>query len=265
MYKSSFISVIIPALNEEQAIGKVIRSLRTLKDNDQSRIIDQIIVCDNGSTDRTSTVALEQGAEVIYQASPGYGIACLTAMKKLSAKSDVVLFIDGDDSCYAQQGLALLEDIHQGFDLAIGSRVLGHIEANALTPVQRFGNDLSSLLIRWLWKTQVTDLGPFRAIRRSSLEAIDMQDQTFGWTIEMQIKCIQHGFSSSEQAVDSKQRIGISKISGTIKGSIGAGIGILTMIAKLWLRQLTNNSPSPSTSTSMRLKKNADSKSKRCV
>jgi len=237
MYKSHFTSVIIPALNEEQAIGKVIRSLQALQNDDKSRIIDQIIVCDNGSTDRTSSIAKEEGAEVVYQSSPGYGIACLTAMKKLASKSDIVLFIDGDDCCYPQQGLALLEDIHQGFDLAIGSRVLGHIETNALTSVQRFGNALASLLIFLLWKKKVTDLGPFRAIRRSSLQAIDMQDQTFGWTIEMQIKCIQHGFTSSEKAVDSKQRIGISKISGTIKGSIGAGIGILSMIAKLWLRQ----------------------------
>jgi Glycosyl transferase family 2 len=238
MYKSQFVSTIIPALNEEQAIGKVIQSLQALKNEDGSDVIDQIIVCDNGSTDNTSAVASDFGAEVVYQARPGYGIACLTAMEKLAAVSDIVLFIDGDDCCYAQQGLALLEDIHLGFDLAIGSRVLGHIEANALTPVQRFGNALASLLIYLLWKKKVSDLGPFRAIRRSSLHAINMQDQTFGWTIEMQIKCIQHGYSTSEKAVDSKQRIGISKISGTIKGSIGAGIGILSMIAKLWIKQI---------------------------
>jgi glycosyltransferase involved in cell wall biosynthesis len=237
MYKSHFVSAIIPALNEEQAIGKVICSLQALKNDDQNCIVDQIIVCDNGSTDSTSAVAQKLGAEIVYQSTPGYGIACLTAMTKLPAKSDIVLFIDGDDSCYAPQGLALLEDIHQGFDLSIGSRVLGHIEANALTPVQRFGNALSSFLIRRLWKEHVTDLGPFRAIRKSVLTKINMQDQTFGWTIEMQIKCIQYGFSTSEQAVDSKQRIGVSKISGTIKGSIGAGFGILSMIAKLWLRQ----------------------------
>ncbi len=238
MYKSLFVSTIIPALNEEQAIGKVIQSLQALKNEDGSDVIDQIIVCDNGSTDNTSVIASDFGAEVVYQARPGYGIACLTAMEKLAAVSDIVLFIDGDDCCYAQQGLALLEDIHLGFDLAIGSRVFGHIEANALTPVQRFGNAFASLLIYILWQKKVTDLGPFRAIRRSSLQAINMQDQTFGWTIEMQIKCIQYGFTSSEKAVDSKQRIGVSKISGTIKGSIGAGIGILSMIAKLWIKQI---------------------------
>lgn len=240
MYKSLFVSTIIPALNEEQAIGKVIQSLQALKNEDGSDVIDQIIVCDNGSTDNTSVIASDFGAEVVYQARPGYGIACLTAMEKLAVVSDIVLFIDGDDCCYAQQGLSLLEDIHQGFDLAIGSRVLGNIEANALTPVQRFGNALSSFLIRCLWKEQVTDLGPFRAIRKSALNKIHMQDQTFGWTIEMQIKCIQHGFSTSEQAIDSKQRIGTSKISGTIKGSMGAGIGILSMIAKLWIKQIKN-------------------------
>lgn len=238
MYKSQFVSVIIPALNEEDAIGKVIQSLQELKNNDESRVIDQIIVCDNGSTDQTAQHAQGVGAEVVFQEQPGYGIACLTAMEKLSSSTNIVLFVDGDDSCYPQQGLALLEDIHQGSDLAIGSRVLGNIEANALTPVQRFGNALASYLIRLLWKAQVTDLGPFRAISRSCLDAIAMKDETFGWTIEMQIKCIQHGFITSERAVDSKQRIGISKISGTVKGSIGAGIGILGMIAKLRYKEL---------------------------
>lgn len=237
MYKAHYVSVIIPALDEEDAIGKVVSSLAALTNADGSAICDQIIVCDNGSQDRTSERASAAGAEVVKQTIPGYGIACLTAMEQLTPQCDIVLFVDGDDSCYTEQSLPLLDAISSGADLAIGSRVLGHIEKHALTPVQRFGNALASFLIRCIWKQQVTDLGPFRAIRKSSLDRIQMADPTFGWTIEMQIKSIQAGLAVTEHPVDSKQRIGVSKISGTVKGSINAGIGILGMIAKLWWRQ----------------------------
>lgn len=237
MYNSQYVSVIIPALDEEEAIAKVVSSLTALANADGSAICDQIIVCDNGSQDLTSERARAAGAQVVQQSIPGYGIACLTAMEQLAPQCDIVLFVDGDDSCYAEQCLPLLAATSNGSDLAIGSRVLGHIEKHALTPVQRFGNALASFLIRCIWKHQVTDLGPFRAIRKRSLEQIKMADTTFGWTIEMQIKCIQAGLITSEHPVDSKQRIGVSKISGTVKGSINAGIGILGMIAKLWWRQ----------------------------
>lgn len=261
MYRDLRVVVIIPALNEEQAIGKVVSDLvqlgrpspekepaadinESIKNNDQrtkkletcSPWIDQIIVCDNGSTDNTATVAESAGAIVVRQDQPGYGIACLTAMAALPS-CDVVLFVDGDDSCFISQAESLLEGIYQGADLTIGSRVLGKMESGALTPPQKFGNQLSVLLIALLWKVKITDLGPFRAIRKKSLDKINMQDESFGWTVEMQIKAIQYGLDMREYPVDSKVRIGQSKISGTLKGVIGAGKGILGTIAKMRLQQ----------------------------
>lgn len=235
MYKGQSVVAIIPALNEELAIKKVVSQLLALRANEQ-QVIDEVIVCDNGSTDSTAQVAAEAGAVVVRQDIPGYGIACLTAMERLP-NCDIVLFVDGDDSCFAQQALPMLEGIVNGDDLAIGSRNLGHIEKGALTSTQMFGNWLSSHLITLFWGQKITDLGPFRAMRRDSLMAIDMQDKTFGWTVEMQVKAIICGMQVSEYSVDSKVRIGESKISGTLSGSVKAGIGILSMIAKLYLKK----------------------------
>lgn len=235
MYKGQSVVAIIPALNEELAIKKVVSQLLALRSNEQ-QVIDEVIVCDNGSTDSTAQVAAEAGAVVVRQDIPGYGIACLTAMERLP-KCDIVLFVDGDDSCFAEQALPMLEGIVNGDDLAIGSRNLGHIEKGALTSTQMFGNWLSSHLITLFWGQKITDLGPFRAMRRDSLMAISMQDKTFGWTVEMQVKAIICGMQVSEYSVDSKVRIGESKISGTLSGSVKAGIGILSMIAKLYLKK----------------------------
>lgn len=235
MYKGQSVVAIIPALNEELAIKKVVSQLLALRANEQ-QVIDEVIVCDNGSTDSTAQVAAEAGAVVVRQDTPGYGIACLTAMERLP-NCDIVLFVDGDDSCFAEQALPMLEGIVNGDDLAIGSRNLGHIEKGALTSTQMFGNWLSSHLITLFWGQKITDLGPFRAMRRDSLMAIDMQDKTFGWTVEMQVKAIICGMQVSEYSVDSKVRIGESKISGTLSGSVKAGIGILSMIAKLYLKK----------------------------
>lgn len=235
MYKGQSVVAIIPALNEELAIKKVVSQLLALQANEQ-QVIDEVIVCDNGSTDGTAQVAAEAGAVVVRQDIPGYGIACLTAMERLP-NCDIVLFVDGDDSCFAQQALPMLEGIVNGDDLAIGSRTLGRIEKGALTQTQMFGNWLSSHLITLFWGQKITDLGPFRAMRRDSLMAIDMQDKTFGWTVEMQVKAIICGMQVSEYSVDSKVRIGESKISGTLSGSVKAGIGILSMIAKLYLKK----------------------------
>lgn len=237
MFHDLHVTVVIPALNEEQAIGKVVSELRSLR-ADEKPVIDDIIVCDNGSTDDTAKVACSHGAKVVVQPQPGYGIACQTALQAIQS-TDVVLFVDGDDSCFIAQAVDLLNGIKSGDDLAIGSRVLGRIQKGALTPAQRFGNWLAARLIRFFWHLQVTDLGPFRAIRFESLQRIRMQDQTFGWTVEMQIKAAQYGLTTHEYAVDSKVRIGTSKISGTIKGTILAGIGILSMIAKLRIHQKT--------------------------
>ncbi len=236
MLKGQKISAIIPALNEEQAIGKVVSHLVNLKDLNNQPIIDDVIVCDNGSGDKTAMVAKQYGARVVSQTQPGYGIACLTAISALNP-CDIVLFVDGDDSCFVEQSKLLLNGIIDGDDLAIGSRVLGKIEKGALTPVQQFGNWLASQLINLFWQYKTTDLGPFRAIRYNILKQLSMQDTAFGWTVEMQIKAIQLGLNIGEYPVDSKIRIGHSKISGTISGSIKAGIGILSTIAILRIKQ----------------------------
>lgn len=236
MYQGQLVSVVIPALNEEQAIVHVLSDLWKLKDAQGECIIDEIVVCDNGSTDQTAQLAFKAGAKIVFQKQAGYGIACQTAIAGLST-CDIVLFVDADDSCFIPQAIPLLNAIVEGADLAIGSRTLGHIDSGALTTVQRFGNWLSSLLIRMIWQHPISDLGPFRAIKHSALEQLNMQDDKFGWTVEMQVKAIQHKFITVEHPVDSKVRIGISKISGTLKGAIGAGIGILAMIARLRFQQ----------------------------
>lgn len=241
MYKDNIVSVVIPALNEEEAIAIVINNLNTLTFN-ENKVIDHIVVCDNGSVDKTARIAKELGAIVVTQNTPGYGIACLTAISVLP-NCDIVLFVDGDDSCFAEQALPLLSAIVEGYDLAIGSRTLGNVELGALTKPQIFGNWLSSYLITLFWRQKITDLGPFRAIQFSSLQRLNMEDKTFGWTVEMQVKAIIHGMKLTEKPVDSKIRIGESKISGTISGSIKAGIGILSMIAKLYIFQSKLRNP----------------------
>ncbi|MGE4073379.1 MAG: glycosyltransferase family 2 protein [Lysobacterales bacterium] len=232
MYQSLRVAAVIPALNEEKAITKVVTQLRELRDLASVPVIDAIIVCDNGSSDGTAERALAAGATVVRQAQSGYGIACLTALAHLP-DCDVVLFVDGDDSCFVAQALLLLQGVAQGDDIAIGSRSLGRREKGALTIPQQFGNWLAAQLIRWFWGYRLTDLGPFRAIRREALEQLNMQDQAFGWTVEMQVKAIIHGMQMGEYPVDSKVRIGKSKISGTVRGTVNAGIGILSMIARL--------------------------------
>ena len=239
MYKELKVVAIIPALDEEKAIGKVVSSLNKLSidfEGEQQRVIDQIIVCDNGSTDATAEVAQKAGAKVVKEPRMGYGQACLTAISALP-ECDIVLFVDGDNSCQTADAIPMLEGIHQGLDVAIGSRVMGTMQRGALTVPQRFGNWLAAKLIHWLWEYKITDLGPFRAIRSHALQRIGMQDKAFGWTVEMQIKAIQYGYAMQEFPADSHVRIGQSKISGTVKGTIGAGKGILGTIFKLRWQQ----------------------------
>jgi len=233
MYKNKRVSVVIPALNEALSITYVIEDLLALRNEARNQLIDEIVICDNGSTDNTNKIARALGTTVVSEQTPGYGRACLKAIDKMSA-SDIVLFIDADHAFYAHQAIPLIESIHQGADLAIGSRTLGTMKRGALSQTQIFGNKLASNLIKLIWQHAVSDLGPFRAISNRALKKLDMQDKTFGWTIEMQIKAIQTSMTIVELPVDTRCRIGKSKISGTIKGSIGAGIGILSMIAKLW-------------------------------
>ena len=232
MYKGLRVVVVIPALNEELAIGHVINDLWRLGSGEQISIVDHIVVCDNGSTDKTSMIAEFCGAHVVPQPVAGYGIACLTAIDALP-ESDIILFVDGDRSCDISQGIWLLEGIFNGDDVAIGSRTLGSMEPGSLTIPQQFGNWFAAYLIKILWNYKVTDLGPFRAVRTRALRQMHMKDESFGWTVEMQVKAIILDLQMNEYPVDSVVRLGKSKISGTVKGSVNAGIGILSMIAKL--------------------------------
>ncbi len=262
MYQKKRIICIIPARDEVKAIRLVINDLQVLRDGNGNAIIDDIVVCDNGSTDNTAAIARQAGARVVIQPQPGYGAACLGALEE-ARSADILLFIDGDNAFLATQAIPLIHATANGADLAIGSRTLGHMEQGALTLSQRFGNQLASVLIQWLWGEKVTDLGPFRAISQDALKRLDMEDKRFGWTIEMQIKAIQQGMSIKEHPVDTLCRLGHSKISGTVKGTIGAGIGILSMIVKLRWRQFrqqdshygySQQSNTPGTPLSIRVK-----------
>ena len=237
MYKQHFITAVIPALDEERAIATVVKGLGALRDSCEQPIIDRIIVCDNGSRDHTAKLALDAGADVVTESRRGYGFACLAALAAIDT-TDIVLFIDADNAFFPQQARALLAAIDRGADMVIGSRVLGHSDAKALTPAQRFGNRLATFLIRHLWGYCYTDLGPFRGIRWSALQQLAMADTHYGWTVEMQVKAIEQGLVISEVPVDTRVRIGQSKISGTISGTVKAGLGILTMIARLYWQSL---------------------------
>lgn len=243
-YQNKQVACIIPARDENKSIGLVIKGLQQLKNDGGQSLIDNIIVCDNGSIDETAAIAQSHGVQVISQPQPGYGIACLTALTK-TENADIILFIDGDHAFRADQAILLIESIDKGADLAIGSRTLGHTERGALTPPQRFGNWLACHLIKRFWNRTVSDLGPFRAVSQNALQQLAMEDESFGWTIEMQIKAIQQGMMIVEHPVDAYCRLGHSKISGTVKGTLGAGFGILSMIAKLRWQQYKTPSNRP--------------------
>ncbi|MYF28847.1 MAG: glycosyltransferase [Gammaproteobacteria bacterium] len=236
MYRGLAVGVAIPALDEEASIGFVVGDLKRLRNDDGSAVIDDIVVCDNGSRDATGARAAEAGARVVREARKGYGSACLAAIAELK-HTDVVLFTDADHAFHASEASRLLDGVADGADLVIGSRAMGCLDSGAMSATQVFGNRLATMLIRWLWGHRVTDLGPYRAIRAQALAGLGMRDGTFGWTVEMQVKAIQHGLRVVEVPVDTRARIGKSKISGTVRGVIGAGFGILSMIAKLRWRQ----------------------------
>lgn len=214
--------IIIPALNEEAAIGIVVSSVR-----DQ---VDRVIVVDNGSTDRTAERASAAGADTIFVATPGYGRACLAGVAA-AEQADLLIFMDGDGADDPSDLADLIEPIKSGrADLVIGSRALGESERGALTPVQRFGNGLATFLMRAFWGGTFTDLGPFRAIRRSAYLSLNMQAPTYGWTVEMQARALKQRLRCVEVPVTYRRRIGVSKISGTVKGVILAGTYILGKI-----------------------------------
>lgn len=225
MYCNLKIATIIPALNEEQSIGKVLTDLPSY--------IDRIIVCDNGSRDKTAEIALSNGAEVVRETERGYGAACLRAIRELDDSIDILLFIDADYSDFPAEADKLIDPIAQGdFDLVIGSRMLSADSRRALPPVARFGNWLATTLIHIIWGERFTDLGPFRAVRYSSFRSLGMCDRNFGWTVELQIKAAQAGLRSTERSVSYRPRIGKSKVSGTLAGSFKAGVKILYLIAR---------------------------------
>jgi len=225
------IGVIIPTLNEENAIGKVI--------GDIPDWVDKIIVSDNGSKDDTLKIAEELGAITLRGEGGGYGAACLAGIEAMDThlpQCDIVVFVDGDYSDYPEHMQELVDPIIvEDAELVIGSRKLGQAETGALTPQQIFGNWLACFLIRLFWGVKYTDLGPFRAVERSALEKLRMTDKAFGWTVQMQLHAILYDVKTIEVPVDYKPRIGHSKISGTISGTVKAGVAIIGMILRVRL------------------------------
>ncbi len=230
MRHSPIIDVIIPAHNEEKSIPKVIAEIPGL--------VRHIVVANNNSTDRTGEVAKAAGAQVVFEPQKGYGKACLTAMawiKKQEIQPDIVVFLDGDYSDYPEEMKDLIQPILNGSaDMVIGSRALGQRESGSMTYPQVFGNWLATTMMRYMQGARFTDLGPFRAIVWSKLLQLNMIDQNFGWTIEMQIKAHKAGLRYTEVPVDYRKRIGISKVSGTVKGVFGAGYKIILTIFRYW-------------------------------
>ena len=221
-----YISVIIPAFNEELSLPKVILDL-------PRELIQEIIVVDNASTDRTSLVAKLNNCRVVHEPQKGYGRACLTGINALNPLTEIVVFIDGDHSDHGDQIRNILDPIiDHGYDFVIGSRALGVRESGAMTPQSYWGNKLACFLMKICWGFSYTDLGPLRAITYQALKQLRMCDQDFGWTIEMQIKAVQNNLKIIEVPVDYRRRIGKSKISGTVKGAFSAGEKIIKTIFK---------------------------------
>ncbi len=227
---AAIIDVIIPVYNEADSIGKVLNEI-------PKHLVRNVIVCDNGSNDGTGEIAGLAGAIVVSQPVRGYGNACLKGMEYVASQSVIpiiLVFLDGDYSDYPEEMTLLLHPIIAGnADLVIGSRALGQMESGAMMPQQIFGNWLAISLIRMIYKYHFTDLGPFRAIKYDSLLKMEMEDKTFGWTVEMQVKAAKMKLITEEVPVRYRKRIGKSKVSGTIRGTILAGHKILWTIFKL--------------------------------
>ena len=222
------IKVIIPAFNEEDSIGLVIKEIPD--------IVSEIIVVSNGSTDRTEEVAKASGAIVLKEERKGYGYACLAGMDYIARqdiKPEIVVFLDGDYSDYPEELTKIVEPILKNdIDLVIGARDKNLRESGSMTIPQIFGNWLATILMKLFFGAKFTDLGPFRAIKYDKLLNLQMQDKTYGWTVEMQLKALRKSYSYTEVPVKYKKRIGVSKVSGTIKGAIFAGVKILSWIFK---------------------------------
>ena len=222
------ISVIIPAYNEEKSIGLVLDAL-------PQELLHEIIVVDNNSTDNTARSAIEKGARVVEEKRKGYGSACLKGISELD-NPHIVVFLDGDFSDYPEEIVKLVAPIESGeMDFVLGSRMILPESRSALLPQSRYGNQLAVFLMRLFFRHQYTDLGPFRAIRYGSLQSIAMQDTNFGWTVEMQIKAVKKGLRILEIPVKYRERVGVSKITGTFSGTIKAGTKIIYTIFKYLL------------------------------
>tara|TARA_R110001583_G_scaffold180129_1_gene337137 strand:+ start:1509 stop:2213 length:705 start_codon:yes stop_codon:yes gene_type:complete len=229
----SIIKVIIPAFNEQNSIAKVIRDIPS--------IVDEIIVVSNNSIDKTEENAKNAGATVLQENRKGYGFACLKGMDYIAStsisdpnkKPDIIVFLDGDYSDYPEQLTELIDPIlNEDIDFVIGARVKRLREEGSMTPQQVFGNWLATFLMKLFFGAKFTDLGPFRAIKYDKLLALKMEDKTYGWTVEMQLKALKQNLTYVEIPMKYRNRIGVSKVSGTVKGSVMAGIKILGWIFK---------------------------------
>ena len=218
--------VIIPAFNEAKSIALVLRDLPDL--------VDEVVVVDNRSTDGTADEAEKAGATVLFEAQKGYGYACLKGIAYLAQKArakDIVVFLDGDYSDYPEELEQLIDPILKNEALfSLGTRVTPQLEKKALTPQQRFGNALATQLMKLFYGSRFTDLGPFRAIEWETLEGLKMSDKTYGWTVEMQLKVLKKNIPYAEIPVRYRPRIGVSKVSGTLRGTLMAGYKILLWI-----------------------------------
>lgn len=221
--------VIIPAYNEERSIARVVADI-------PSPPVREVVVVNNRSSDQTREAASRAGATVLDEPRPGYGQACLRGIEYVRERSgpeDIIVFLDGDYSDYPEELTQIIAPMQSGeADLVIGSRATGRREAGSMTPQQIFGNKLATWLLKVLYGASFTDLGPFRAIRREALDRLGMEDRNYGWTVEMQLKAVKKGLRYTEVPVSYRKRIGFSKVSGTLKGTIMAGYKIIWTILK---------------------------------
>jgi glycosyltransferase involved in cell wall biosynthesis len=225
------VSLIIPALNEEKSIGSVLNSV-------PRDLVEEIIVVDNGSTDETVKIARDCGAKIVSEPNRGYGAACLKGISEVAADCEIIAFVDADFSDFPEDLAQILQPIFdEQADFVIGTRTIIRESGEALTPQQRYGNWLATFLIKLFFRQKYSDLGPFRAIRRQSLDKLKMIDRNYGWTVEMQIKAARHKLRVVEIPVRYRIRIGRSKISGTVKGTILAGAKIIYTIFKYALKK----------------------------